>query len=138
MPQAISTVNYGIAISCVVGLDPTGMMVSGRRCLIEALARRLVTPPGRLLDDPDYGFDLMGEINDDLTPAEINEIAGSIDTEFLKDERVIASSTTSTFNYTTGVLLLNTTLTDGVGPFSLVLAASAVTVTILDSKVVGL
>lgn len=103
--------------------------VSGRRALAQSLARRWVTPRGRLIDDPNYGTDLTSEINDDLTAADLARIQAAAAAEGLKDERVIDLTSDATFS--SGVLTMNFVITDGQGPFSLTLAVSAVTVDLL-------
>jgi|SRR5215469_119880 len=122
---------FGITISCVSDIDPLGRLITGFQVLTEALLRRLSTPRGRLLDDPDYGYDLTDEINDDLTTADIAAIAGRIDAELVKDPRVVSSTTSATF--INGILNTTSALVTSVGPFTLYLAVSAVTVTLLDA-----
>lgn len=125
--------DYGTDIAMTAdlrGLDPAFGSVTGRRCLAEALVRRLQTPPGRLIDDPDYGYDLIGEINDDLGPADAGRIAVEVTNEVQKDERVVSASTTASFAL--GVLTVSIEITDGAGPFRLVLAVTAVSATVLQ------
>lgn len=121
---------YGTDIGGYLDLDPADIMVSGRRCLSEALARRLQTPRGRLIGDPEYGLDVVGYLNDDITPLDIAEMQSAIASECAKDERVATASAVVTMN-ASGGMTVDLTITDAVGPFSLVLAVSAVTVTIL-------
>lgn len=129
-----TTTNYGSDMSLLMDLDPMGTVVTGRLLLAQALIRRWTTPRGRLLDDPNYGYAVTDELNDDLGPADINEIAANMDAEAIKDERVISSSTTVQFNAVDGNLITNTIVTDGGGPFKLVLSITDVTVTILSQS----
>lgn len=114
-------------MSCVTDIRPG--MVSGRRALGESVARRLQTPRGRLIDDPNYGHDLTGELNDDVTHADIARMSSSIEAECLKDERVLAAAAAVTFS--AGVLVVTITLTDGAGPFVLVLKVTSLTLELL-------
>jgi phage baseplate assembly protein W len=123
-------INYGTTISCTSDLDVSGLLISGLRTLAEALVRRLGCPPGRLLDDPDYGFDITSLVNEDLNPPELNDISGGIDQEFLKDERVQLSVTSAAF--VAGALTTTSQVTTANGPFSLVLSVTSVTVAILS------
>jgi hypothetical protein len=140
--SATVTTDYGTAISCVSDVDLSGRLVTGRAVLSQALARRVQTPrfpaQGSLIDDKNYGYWVAGELGDDLTPGDIAVIASNIDAEFRKDERVVDSSTTATVGLdpVSGVQTLTTvsTITDGAGPFPLVLAISAVTTTILGDQ----
>jgi hypothetical protein len=125
-----SPANFGSDLSGSFDPDPMGQQVTGRLLLSQALVRRITTPRGRLLDDPSYGYDVSGELGDDVAPNVAGRIAANIDAEFTKDERVVSSSTVATFN--SGVLDTTTTVTDGAGPFKLVLAISGVTVAILQ------
>lgn len=127
--------DYGTDIGTVFNqfgadIDPGGVEVSGRILLGQALVRRLLTPRGRLIDDPDYGYCLTDLFSDDLGQSDLGEIQAGVDTEMLKDERVISSQTTVTF--ASGVLLVSTLIQDGTGPFTLTLAVNAVSVTVLS------
>ena len=121
--------DLGQDLSCIEDLDESMSEVSGLRCLAEALARRITTPRGRLIDDPNYGIDVADWLEDDLTDAELGQVAAQIDGEIGKDERVVSSSTVVTFNG--GVLIATISGKSGAGPFKFVLAIDAVTTTIL-------
>jgi hypothetical protein len=124
--------NYGTDLSGITDLDATLAETSGLTMLGQALARRLITPRGTLCDDPNYGFDVRGYLNDDLAPADVARIAAGIDAELVKDERVFASSTTATLT-AAGVLTTVTSVTPGAGPaFRLVLGITSVTVQVLS------
>ena len=127
------TTNYGYDLSCVSDLTPLMAEVSGRRLLSEALVRRLQTPRGALIDDPNYGYDLVGEVNDDLGPSDVGRIQANVQAEMLKDERVIAAAATATF--LNGTLTVNIAITDGVGPFTLTLSVTSglLTVQLLEA-----
>jgi hypothetical protein len=123
---------WGMDISALPDLDPSFTLQTGGRVLAEALARRLSTPGGSLGYDPDYGFDLREELNAKFGPGATTQLAGQIQSEVVKDERVITALATVTLNAaanTLGVVLqLGTTR----GPFSLTLGVSAVTVALID------
>lgn len=122
--------DYGTDISCVSDCSPEMAEVSGRRSLLEAIARRLITPRGRLIDDPNYGFDLTQFINDDVSPADLARIKSGIEAEGIKDERVI--SIVAGLNLlASGVLIVTVDITDEAGEFSAVLSVNAVTISIL-------
>ena len=112
-----------------VDMDPAGREVSGRTNLSYALVRRLVTPRGRLLDDPNYGFYVPGYLNDDLDTTGLAQIRAGVEAECAKDERVTSATVQPSF--LNGVLTLTILVNDASGPFSLVLAVTSVTVTIL-------
>ncbi len=131
--MTIPTTDYGLDIGMTAeatNMDPTMATVTGRLQLAQALVRRLQTPNGRLLTDPDYGYDLLGELNDDLAPADVGRIAAQAAAECRKDERVVECTASASF--TLGVLTIGLVVTDGKGPFKLVLAARDVTVSLLQ------
>lgn len=130
-PVFPSQVNYGLDLSCVTDLDPGMVEVTGRTCLVQALARRLITARGTLIDDPNYGFDLNQFLNDDLDAADVARIGSGIDAEFLKDERVLSSTTTAVLNVG-GALVVTAQIQDQQGPFKLVLSVGSVSATILS------
>lgn len=132
MTQPVPLPDYGTTLSCVTDLDAMGRTVSGLTALAEALVRRITTPRGRLLTDPNYGYDIQGELNDDVTPAQAAQIGSNIDQEFLKDQRVFSSVTTTTLQED-GTLDTSTVVQTGSGPFTLVLSVSQVTVSILQA-----
>jgi phage baseplate assembly protein W len=116
--------DFGHDLSLAFDLD-LGMSESdGLVTLAQALVRRLQCPQGGLIGDPNYGFDLLGEIDDDVTQADIARIAATVDAEFQKDERVLTSSTAAVF--ASGTLLAHSTVTTAGGPFKLVLTAANV------------
>jgi hypothetical protein len=122
---------YGYDLSCVTDLDPMAIEVSGYTVLAQALVRRISTPRGGLIDDPNYGFDVPGLLKDDMTPAQIAQIGPQIDAEFLKDERVLSSQTTATF--LAGSLLTSSVVVGASGPFKLTLAINELTIAILKA-----
>lgn len=110
-------------------MSASGVEVSGRLLLAQALARRLLTPRGRLIDDPDYGYDLVGEFNDDLDASDLARIRASIENELSKDERVVGI--TATVTLLAGLMTVSIIINDSSGPFNLVLGVTAVSATIL-------
>jgi hypothetical protein len=133
MTQPVTTPDYGTTLSCTFDLDPMGQTVSGLTALSQALVRRITTPRGRLLTDPNYGYDISGELNDDVTTQQVGAIASNVDQEYLKDQRVFASSTTVTLR-ADGSLDVSSQVQSALGPFSLVLNVSAVTVGIIQAQ----
>lgn len=125
--------DLGSDLSCVFDCTPDMAEVSGRKCLAQAIARRYITPRGRLIYDPNYGFDLTQFVNDDLAPVDIARLQSNAESEADKDERVLASKVTATLG-SEGVLIVVVSLTDSSGPFTFVLSVNQVTVEILSVK----
>ena len=122
-------VDYGTDLSDVTDLTEDMAEVSGRLCMIQALARRIQTPRGTLIDDPNYGIDITDYLDADIADSSLSQVAGLVDAEFLKDERVIGSTTSVTSK--NSVLTIQSQLQDGAGPFKLVLSVDQVTIAIL-------
>ena len=123
--------DYGRDMSCVEDLTPTFAVVSGRRLLAEALARRLITRLGSLRRHPMYGYDVREELNDDLGPGDLARISAGVNAQFLRDQRVEQSACTATLG-SDGTLTIAGTVTDGAGPFPLVLSVGSVTVQLVE------
>ena len=124
--------NYGTSLSCVSDLICPGRLVTGRRAIGEAIARRLQTPRGGLLDDPDYGYDLRGLVNGDVDTSFLSQIGYFVSIEAEKDERVGSASASVTF--LNGALSVRMMVTTAEGPFTLVLSVNDVTVEVLSTS----
>lgn len=119
--------DLGSDFSGASDISPALTVTSGRRGLIEAIARRFITPRGALFYDDSYGFDLRQFLNGvAAAPGQI--AAGCVD-EAEKDERVEQASAEATFIGNTLTVKLG--IADANGPFSFVLKVSQVTVEIL-------
>lgn len=121
--------DLGLDLSCVTDLEEDMAEVSGRTCLAQAIARRLTTPRGGLIDDPGYGYDLRDLLNADVGPRELAAAASAAENECLKDERVLSATVSIVYAQQT----VDVALEDADGPFKLVLAVDTVTVAILQA-----
>lgn len=104
--------------------------VTANRIVGEAIARRLITPRGRLVDDPNYGYALSEFVNADLPAGELARIQAGVQGECVKDERV--STAKATIVLAGAILVATIVLTTAAGPFTLVLSVDDVTATILQ------
>ncbi len=125
----MSDLGTDIATPGGLDLDPSFALAYGYRALGEALARRIETRRGSLIDDPQYGTDVRARINDNLDARGLAEIAIAIVNEWQKDERVFLARVTCTL--AAGVLRIVGTVQTATGTFRLVLSVDAVTVTLL-------
>ncbi len=123
--------DYGRAVSWVSDMSPEGRIVTGHRVLAEALARRLMTPRGRLIGYPNYGYDLTEWVNADVSARDIASIRANVQAECLKDERV-ESVNVSVVLAKDGTLTVTLNIEGSLGPFTMVLGVSEVTVTLLQ------
>jgi hypothetical protein len=130
--MALLPTDLGRDIGCTTGLR-TGRFVTKGRLVGEAAYRRLTTPRGMLRDDLDYGLDLTEMIGSANPRATAAALPGQIKSELLKDQRIVsvdADVTVSTSGPATTFTIdirAETTL----GPFTLALLASDVTVELL-------
>lgn len=111
-------------------LDPLFGLVTGRPCLAQAIAHRLSTPRGSLLDDPNYGLDVRAKVGESWTPSSLFAFQAAIAAEAMKDERVLRATAAVTLEGRT--LTIQLALEDGDGPFQLTMAVSNLTVDILS------
>ena len=108
-------------------------LVSGRSNLNDALARRFISLLGSMPDDPEYGLDLRDYLSAGLTPSGLAQLRNAIVTQAGADPRIQSvDSVDFTFNEGSNALTVVLGLSDGQGPFDLILGINAVTVEILD------
>jgi hypothetical protein len=122
-----AALNLGTCWGTPMGQDLSSpsYMATGNVCVGEAIARRWSTTPGKLIDDPTYGYNLTDLIGSDLTPTQIAYAAQQLASEAQKDERVQSAVVFLTSN-AAGTLTATATIVTGAGPFKLVLSVSDV------------
>ena len=70
-----------------------------------------------------------------MTQTEVSQIPGTIRNELLRDQRVRSCTVTATFNQVTNTMTIVENIQSAVGPFTLTLLVSQVSVTaILNSQ----
>ncbi len=127
--------DYGSDVSCLVDgvldLDPYFRVITGTECVLEAVARRLTTSEGGLIDDAEYGAGLTSLVNAAVDNAALLDARSNCEAQCLLDERI--NDATVAFSVEDGTLTASAdvVLVDG-ETFSLVLAVSAVSVTVLQ------
>lgn len=131
-----TTVDYGTDLD-MDGLDiaETGGLVSGVELLKQAATIRLST--GRsVLDAPDDGMDVVDELSRGMTLAQAAALSGRIEREMLKDERFSAAHAEVDYSnlFTAGSLEITLDLESDLGPFELVLGASAAGLAIIGGS----
>jgi hypothetical protein len=124
--------DFGRDLSCTDSLR-TARYVSGARLVAEAAYRRLITPRGALRggeEEATYGLDLVELVGSVASPAEAASLAGRIEAELLKDDRIASVEVTVTPTTTgpaTAYAVAIRATTDA-GPFDLTLSVDDVTV----------
>lgn len=119
--------NFGTCWGTPLGQDLSmpSYMASGLTVVAEAILRRWTTTQGQLIDDPSYGRNIYDLVSDDLSPRDLRYEGQQFAAEAQKDPRVLTAAVTLTLS-AAGLLTLTATITTAAGPFSLVLAVSAV------------
>lgn len=69
-------------------IDPRFLLIETSRVVAETCARRLLTPRGSLVGDPDFGFDLRDYLGARITNVQRARIVSGVEEEMRKDERV--------------------------------------------------
>ena len=129
------TTYFGYDISCTRGMK-SGRFVSGVDLVAQAYYRRLTTPRGTLIggeEEQNYGLNLMSLVGKAATPSFAASLPGKIENELLKDPRTESVSAT-VVSATSGPAVTYTiriAAKTALGPFTLVLAVSAVSAEIL-------
>jgi hypothetical protein len=117
--------------------DPSMRTVTGRALLVQSLLCRQTTPRGSVIDCPNDCINLVDYVSAGMTAAAISQLYGTIQNELRKDQRVFSATVTGSYSFPTATLTLNESIQSGYGPFSLVLAVSSVTVTLLNANLLA-
>ncbi len=126
------TQDFGTDIGLDDDIDDQASEVSGTLLVSQAIYRRLTTPRGTLIDDPDYGLDIRSLLHKGMTPVEIGAYPGQIRQEILKDERItfaeviVKQSAKETW-------LITIRCEAGEGPFTLTLGVADAVATLLST-----
>jgi hypothetical protein len=112
----------------ILDLDPSLREVSGIDVLIQSVVMRQTTPTGSAIDAPDDCFDLRGFISKGLSVARLGQIKGMITAQLLRDPRILSVAVAVSFSFQTSIMTIVETIRSSIGPFTLTLKVSAVTV----------
>lgn len=117
----------------ILDLDPSLREVSGLPVLIQSVVMRLTTPTGSAIDAPDDCIDLRSYISKGLTVAQIGQVKNVITTQLLRDQRILNAQVSVSFSFQTSIMTVVMAIQSSIGPFTLTINVSAVTVTQLIS-----
>jgi len=129
----MATPDYGTDVHCITDLDPSFRLVSGQQAVGQAVARRLITERGTLIDEPNYGTDLRKYLGEPKSDAVLTRCNSDAEREAAQDERV--QSVTAESSYVGDDLRVNLEVETAEGVFELVLSINAVSTTILSAGV---
>lgn len=117
--------------------DPSMRTTTGRGLLVQSLLCRQTTPRGSVIDCPNDCIDLRDYVSAGMTATQIVALYGTIQTELLKDQRVVQATVTGEYSFVTAELTINEAIQSSYGPFSLVLVVSSVTVSLLNANLLA-
>lgn len=123
--------DFGVELSCTNDIANDSRTVTGFTVVAEAIVRRWITPRGRLIGYPNYGFDITQFINADMTSSEISAMIAGMQAEALKDERVASCTVLGTLG-SDGVFTFDAEVETSQGPFTFSISASDVSVKLLE------
>lgn len=131
MPSS-NAINFGTCWGTPNGQDLSmpSYMATGNQVVAESILRRWTTSPGELIDDPNYGYNVMDLVSADLGVKDIAYAQQQLAQEAQKDERVL-SATVKVVLTAAGFLTITATIVTAAGPFQLVVAVTAVSVSLL-------
>lgn len=89
-PSPSGDLGFGTDLSCIDDVTETLEEVDpfSQEAIAQASIRRITTPRGSMIDDPDYGLDIRGYANKGVTLSDLRDLAGLIRAEVTKDDRV--------------------------------------------------
>jgi hypothetical protein len=119
----------------VCDIDPSGAIDTPAHALAMAIARRFLVERGQLFYDESYGLDLRLFLAKGMRPAQLFQLRFLIASEAEKDERISSASADVQFRHADQALLVRLECTSGLGPFSLTLGVTSLTVALLSLDV---
>ena len=126
---SVEPFGYGIDLVCVNDITPDAAELDpdGTFGIAQDLYHRLITGRGFLIDDPDYGYDLLGLLHAAIAQKDLAMAAAQITGECSKDDRVAVAVTTITPENVGKLLRIRIEVTPedpAVKPFSMIIAVT--------------
>lgn len=118
----------------VLDISPMLNYSSGLATLIQSLICRQMCVRGSIVGAPNEGIDLRTYLRTGLTQQQLAGLPAVVQKELQRDERVQKADVAGSYDTATNALTLTETITTAQGTFTLTLAVSAVTVTLLSQS----
>jgi len=130
---------YGSDLDCVsdIAEDAAEISADSPRSLAQGVLRAWSTPPGSLLDDPGYGYDLVGLLHSGVPTEHLDSLGGQLSAEALRDDRIDSLNLKLTLGANYKSITINAVLTpadSALGEFSFVAAVSDELVATLELR----
>ena len=126
-----SDIWVGISSSGAIDVDPTMRETSGVYVFAQSLVMRQSTGLGSLIGAPDECVDLRSYLSKGMTTEQLQSLRGVVRNQLLRDQRVSSAIVNGTFDFARSTLTLIEQITSGLGPFTLTLSVSQLTITAL-------
>lgn len=132
----MATPDYGSDLSCTTDLNPTCPVVEGAELMAQLCLHRLYCRKGGLIGSPNENtIDARDFIGQGINGVkDLQRIKGVVTNVLLADERIASVSVEATFDHRARVLTLRITGTGALGPFTLTLLVSALTIELLTDE----
>ena len=128
---------YGSDLACVFTSTGVGDMtagaseVSGVMVVVQRILRRITTRKGTVIGCPNDCLDIRDFLRAGNTPQALAGLQGQLQAEIAKDEAVTSVSANVVYSTQTGTMSITLSIVTGLGPFTLVLNISSLTLAIL-------
>ncbi len=126
----VSSAGFWAAVDFPIG---AWSYCSGLKNVANAVYRRVSTDRASIRRHPDYGLNLVDLLGSTITPLFLRTAEQAYAREVEKDERIDRCVCSFTYSPQTSIVTARFQCSTAAGPFVLVLAASDVTVTIVES-----
>jgi hypothetical protein len=117
----------------ILDISPMLTYATGIQVLIQSLMCRQMCVKGSIVGAPNEGIDVRTYVRQGLTQEVLGKLPSVLQKELQRDERVKTATVTGGYDTARNTLTLNEVFETTLGPFSLTLEVSAVTVTLLGS-----
>ena len=112
-----------------IDISPMLAYATGIQVLIQSLIARQSCVSGSIIDSPNEGIDLRTYIKSGLTQADLANIPSLVQKQIARDQRVQSVTVTGQYDTDTNIMTLTETIMTALGPFTLTVSVSALTVT---------
>ena len=115
-------------------LDPAMTEVTGIQLLAQSLVCRQMIVHGSIVGFPNDGIDVRAYLGKGIRPGGAQQIGQEVAAELQRDKRVFSATVVATFDQGGKTLRLVETINCALGPFTMTLVVSAVSVQLLQQE----
>lgn len=136
----VVSANYGTDLAVtpnadgILDIQPTLQYATGLAVLVQSLICRQMCVRGSIIDSPNEGLDLRTYVRQGLTQQVLSSLPSVVQKELLRDERVLSAVVTGSYDTALYSLTLTEALQTTLGPFTLTLAVTSLTVALINQS----